>query len=146
MKRYLIHGARILLGAIFFIQGLNGFFNFMPMPEMPAEANGFLGALAATGYFFPMLKVTETLAGLMLLSNRWVPLALLMLAPVTVNIMAFHLFLAPLGLPIAVVVVALEALLGYLHFDAFRAIFAMPGVVDRQMEEEAHPRPHIKAA
>lgn len=92
--------ARYLLGLIFFVFGLNGFLQFLPQPEMGAEAGAFMGALASTGYFFPLLKIVETVAGLLLLTNRYVTLALAMLAPVTVNIVAFHTFLDPAGLPV----------------------------------------------
>ena len=70
-------------------------------PPEPASAGAFLGALFSTGYMFPLIKGTETLAGALLLSNRFVPLALTLLAPVLVNIVAFHVFLAPAALPLA---------------------------------------------
>ena len=74
--------------------GLNGFLNFIPQPPMSGPPANFVGALAATGYLLPLLKDTEVAAGALLLSNRFVPLALLILAPVVVNIVAFHAFLA----------------------------------------------------
>src|SRR5438132_7666163 len=93
--------ARILLGLVFFVFGLNGFLHFIPQPPMEGPPAQFIGAMLATGYLFPLLKTTEVLGGLLLLSGRLVPLALTVLAPVVVNIVAFHLFLAPSGLPIA---------------------------------------------
>ncbi len=91
----IIHGTRILTGVVFVLTGLNGFLNFMPMPEGPERAAAFLGALAQTGYFFPMLKVFELLAGVLLLCNRLVPLAATLLAPIVISIFAYHVFLAP---------------------------------------------------
>ncbi|MEO9885615.1 MAG: DoxX family protein [Balneola sp.] len=94
--------ARYLLGLIFFVFGLNGFLQFLPQPELGADAGAFMGALAATGYFFPFLKIVEVVSGILLLSNRFVTVALAMLAPVTVNIVAFHAFLDPAGLPVGI--------------------------------------------
>ncbi|MEP7053586.1 MAG: DoxX family protein, partial [Pseudomonadota bacterium] len=87
--------ARVLLGLTFFVFGLNGFLHFIPQPAPPPAAGAFAGAMMATGYFFPLLKATEVLAGALLLGNRYVPLALAVLAPVIINIVAFHLFLEP---------------------------------------------------
>ncbi len=111
--------ARIFLGLVFTVFGLNGFLQFLPMPEPPAAAGQFLGALAGAGYMFPLIKGTEVLSGLLLLSGRFVPLALTLLAPVTVNILLFHLFLAPApGLPL--LIVAAQLWLAYAHRDQFR--------------------------
>ena len=105
--------ARILLGAIFLTTGLNGFFNFLPMPPMPERAAAFMGALGATGYFFPFLKSLETLCGLFLITGTFVPLALIVLAPIVSNILMFHFFLAPKGLALPLII---GALLFYLSF------------------------------
>jgi hypothetical protein len=112
--------ARLLLGATFTLFGLNGFFHFLPAPppsEGPAAA--FLGGLASSGYFFPLLKGTEVIAGLLLLSNRFVPLALTVLAPIVLNIVAFHAFLAPGGMAMSVFVTALGIYLAYSERAAF---------------------------
>ncbi len=63
--------ARILLGLPFFVFGLNGFLHFIPQPPMPGPAGAFAGALFASGYLFPLLKGTEVVASLLLLSNRF---------------------------------------------------------------------------
>jgi len=112
--------ARLLLGAIFFVFGLNGFLQFLPMPAPTGPAATFMGGLAATGYFFPLLKGTEVIAGLLLLSNRYLRLALVVLAPIVVNIVAFHAFLAPAGMALPLVIVALGVYLAYTE----RAVFA----------------------
>lgn len=112
--------ARLLLGLSFFVFGLNGFLQFIPQPPAPPAAASFAGALFATGYFFPLLKGTEVIASLLLLSNRYVPLALAVLAPVLINIVAFHAFLEPpatLALPL--VLLALELYLARSYRDAF---------------------------
>jgi hypothetical protein len=111
--------ARYVLGGGFALFGLNGFLNFLPAFPLPAAATNFASALFVSGYFFPLLKTTETVAGVLLLSNRFVPLALALLAPVLVNIIAFHAFLAPAGLPIPVVLLTAELYLAWSYRDAF---------------------------
>jgi len=118
--RYLLIVARVLLGLVFFVFGLNGFFHFIPSPPPPAAAGAFASALIASGYFFPLLKTVETLGGLLLLSNRFVPLALAALAPVVVNIFFFHAFLHHGGLGLAVVLLLLEVFLAWSYRSAFR--------------------------
>ena len=115
--------ARIVLGLAFFVFGLNGFLNFIPQPAPPPAAASFAGAMFATGYMFPLIKGTEVLSSLLLLSNRYVPLALALLAPVLVNIVAFHAFLEPpstLGLPL--VLLALELYLARSYRDAYSSM------------------------
>lgn len=115
--------ARILLGLIFFVFGLNGFLNFMPMPAMPEAAGSFMGALGATGYFFPFLKVVEILCGLLLLIGRFVPLALTALAPIVLNIVFFHVFLAPgMGMVPGVLALILGCYLAYAYRDSFSGV------------------------
>ena len=109
--RHSTTGARILLGVAFLVFGLNGFLGFLPMPPHEGEAGAFLGALAATGYMFPLIKGTEVLVGLLLLSNRFVPLALVLLAPVMVNIVAFHAVLEPAGVAVPLALAALQLFL-----------------------------------
>ena len=84
------HAARILLGTIFTVFGLNGFLQFLKMPPPPPAAGAFFGALMATGYMLPLIMSVQLFAGVLLLSRRLVPFALSLLAPVVVNIVAFH--------------------------------------------------------
>ena len=114
--------ARILLGLIFVTFGANGFLHFLPQPPVPSAAQAFFGALAATGYLLPLLFLTEITAGALLLVGV-VPLALVLLAPVIVNIVGFHVFLAPGGLPLAAVVAALEVFLAWTRREAFAPLF-----------------------
>jgi len=111
--------ARVLLGLAFFVFGLNGFLHFLPQPPLSGPPANFAGALFATGYMFPLIKGTEVVASILLLSNRFVPLALAVLAPVLVNIVAFHAFLAPAGLALPLVLLALELYLARSYRDAF---------------------------
>ncbi len=88
-------GARILLGVIFLVFGLNGFLQFIPTPPITNPAvQAFMGGLFGTGYFFPFLKSTEVLMSLALLSGFYAPLALVILTPIVLNIVLFHRVLA----------------------------------------------------
>lgn len=115
--------ARILLGLLFFVFGLNGFFHFMPNPPPPPAAAAFFGALIATHYMFFLIFGAQVLGGALLLLGMMVPFALLILAPVIVNILAFHIYLSPDLLPLALVVAALELLLAWHHRAAFAPLF-----------------------
>lgn len=114
--------ARILLGLVFFVFGLNGFLQFIPQPPLPESAGAFMGAMAATGYMFPLIKGTEVVAGLLLLGGRFVPLALVLLAPIIVNIAFFHVVLAPVNMVMVVVLLALEGYLAWAYRDAFAGV------------------------
>src|SRR5580658_10205309 len=76
ISRFAPPAARLLLGLVFFVLGLNGFLQFLPTPPAPERATAFVGALIATGYMFPLIKSVEVICGALLLSNRLVPLAL----------------------------------------------------------------------
>jgi hypothetical protein len=115
---------RILLGALFVVFGANGFLNFLPTPAATGSAGAFLGGLAAAGYMFPLIKATEILVGLALVTNRFVPLALTVLAPISINIFAYHLFLAPQGIGIAALIIGLQVALAWYHREAFRSVLA----------------------
>lgn len=116
MKAKLPLIARILLGFIFFASGLAGLLNLVPVPpDLPEGLRTFNAGLAASIYFMPFLKAVETICGLLLLSGFFVPLALVVLAPIVMNIFLVHAFLAPSGLPLAVI---LGLLLIYLAFFA----------------------------
>ena len=115
------------MGLGFLVFGLNGFFHFIPQPKdaMPPGAMDFFGALMKTGYMIPLIFATQTLAGALLLVNCFVPLALALIAPVVVNIILFHVFLAPSGVPVAAVVVVLELYLAWAYRKSFLPMLAM---------------------
>jgi uncharacterized membrane protein YphA (DoxX/SURF4 family) len=131
---------RSLLGLVFVVFGLNGFLHFMPMQPPEGAAGAFFGGLAAAGYFFPLLKATEVVGGALLLSGRLVPFGLTLLAPIIVNIAAFHFVLAPSGAVMGVVLVALEAYLAWTHRSAFAPLFRAPAATasERVRPQEAH--------
>ena len=118
----LVPAARIILGFIFTVFGFNGFFNFIPIPP-PNEAMGaMMGGLAASGYFFPFLKITEIVCGLMLLANKFVPLSLIILAPIVVNILFVHVFVDRGGMPMAVFLTVLSVFLGKSYMSSFKGV------------------------
>ncbi|MBI3543088.1 MAG: DoxX family protein [Deltaproteobacteria bacterium] len=121
--------ARILLGLIFFVFGLNGFLNFIPVPPMPEKTKAFMDALMATGYFIPVLKGTEVTCGLLLLVGAFVPLALVVLAPIVIQIFLFHAFIQPNGIPMALFIGALMIYLSFFakpYASIVRQIFRCP--------------------
>ena len=115
---------RLLLGLIFAVFGANKLVTFLPSPEFSTDAMNFFGALASSGYFLKLLGIVEVASGLMLLTNRFTALALTMLAPVTINIFLFHVFLAPSGLVLAIIVIGLNAYLAYVNRDKFSAVLS----------------------
>lgn len=129
--RYASIGARCALGFVFFASGLAGLLNLLPPPStpMPEGAMALGAALLKTGYMFPLIKGTETLAGALLLANCFVPLALVILAPVLVNIVAFHAFLTPgeVGLPIALL--CIELFLAWSYRAAYRPLLTRRAAV-----------------
>ncbi|GMU04802.1 DoxX family membrane protein [Corallococcus caeni] len=126
--RHLPTAARVFMGLVFFVFGLNGFLEFIPTPKdlNPADpAVAFGIAMKATGFLFWLVKGTETVAGLLLLSNRFVPLALAIIAPVIVNIFLTHALLAPAGLGLAVMLLAAELFLAWSYRAVYRPMLAM---------------------
>ena len=114
--------ARILLGLIFVFFGSNGFLHFLPMPPLPQGVTGeYLHAFFASGYVY-VISGFQVAGGLLLLIGRFVPLGLTILAAIIVNIWAFHLLMAPEGLPPAVVVTIFELFLVWSYRDRFAGI------------------------
>jgi putative oxidoreductase len=112
--------ARVLLGLVFLVFGLNGFLNFFPMGPMPAGLAGQFTAALFESHYMIVVFTLELAGGVLLLFNRYVPLALTLLAPVIINIVLFHVFMAPSGLPLAMVV----SILWILTAHKFRSVFA----------------------
>jgi putative oxidoreductase len=114
--------ARYLAGAIFLVFGLNGFLHFIPLPPPEGVAGQFMGALFVSHYLAVIFAV-QVIAAVLLLVNRYVPLALSALAPVIVNILCFHALMAPSGLPLALFVALLWAVIFVDVRPAFAGLF-----------------------
>ena len=114
--------ARYLAGAIFLVMGLNGFLNFIPLPPPGGVAGQFMGALYVSHYLW-VIFAFQVIGGLLLLINRYVPLAVALLAPVLVNILTFHVLMAPAGLPLALFVAVLWAAIFIEVRPAFSGLF-----------------------
>jgi putative oxidoreductase len=121
--RIVVTVARYLMGLLFFVFGLNGFLHFMPNPPPTAAAAQFFGALFATQYMIPLIFITQVIGGALLLLGMAVPFALVILAPVIVNIVLFHVFLSPDLIVLAIVVAAIEVLLAWHYRAAFAPLF-----------------------
>jgi uncharacterized membrane protein YphA (DoxX/SURF4 family) len=116
--------ARILLGLVFVVFGANGFLNFIPMGTMPTGTAGqFLAALFQSHYVL-VVSAIQLAGGVLLLVNRYVPLALVLLGPVIVNIFLYHLLMDRSGLVLAIVVVILWGIVAFRHRQNFSGIFA----------------------
>ena len=114
---------RLLLGLILFVFGLNKLIPFIPQPNLPAEAIRFFRSLGDTGYFIPILAIIEMFVGALLLIKKWVPFALVILTPISINILLFHLFLDVNGIFGAVLVFVFNTILIYKYRKAYTTLF-----------------------
>jgi len=116
---------RILLGIILLVFGLNKFYPlpFLPMPKLPENASEFMSSLAATGYVLPIVGVLEVFIGILLLTKNWIAFALILLVPISLNILLFHLFLDLPGIGGAILVAVLNGILIYKHWPQYRPLF-----------------------
>ncbi|HYD03897.1 MAG TPA: hypothetical protein VEC16_06395 [Alphaproteobacteria bacterium] len=121
--KYTTTVSRILLGAIFVFFGFGYFFMPMPPLDMETKAGQFAAGLAASVYFMPFLKIVEGIAGLMLLFRRWNPLALIILAPIVLNILLYDIFVDTRGLAIGIVIVLLTGFLVWRNWDKYAGLF-----------------------
>jgi hypothetical protein len=115
---------QVPLGLMFLVFGLNGFLNFMPAPkDLPPDIATVSGALMKGGYM-AVVSGTEVLVAVLLLLNRFVPLALTLLAPIVVGILTFHVALAPSSIGPGIVVLVMELYLAWAYRSAFRPMLA----------------------
>lgn len=118
---------RVLLGLIYFVFGLNFFLHFIPQsgPAPVGAAAAFTGGLFQSGYFFPFLKSLEVVFGLLLLIGWLVPLSLIVLMPISVNILLFHLLLTPAGFPVvlSLAIVVLNLIVAWHYRNYYLQLF-----------------------
>ncbi|MXN93242.1 DoxX family membrane protein [Flavobacterium sp. Sd200] len=115
---------RILLGLILIVFGTNKIYAFIPLPQPPAEAARFMESLADTGYVLTVVAILEIMIGIMLILKLYVPFALLVLVPISLNILLFHLFLDIPAIGAALLVVALNGILLYKHRRKYKPLFS----------------------
>jgi putative oxidoreductase len=120
--KILNNASRFLLGLIFLVFGSNGFLHFIPMPPPTGVAGQFLGSMFVTKYLLFVFAI-QLIGGVLLLLNRYVPIALTILAPIIVNILLFHSLMNPSGLGLAIFVTILWAVVFASVRSAFAGIF-----------------------
>ncbi len=116
---------RIILGLGLIFFGLSKLiqFNFMPTHIYTGDAAVFIDSLSNTGYILKFIGIIEIFIGLLLIFNKWVPFALILLAPISLNILMFHLFMDTPGLIVAIVIIVLNIMLIYKHWKTYRPLF-----------------------
>ena len=118
---------RVALGLTLVIFGANMIHNFLPFdaPDANTAAGQFMNSLGATGYIFPVVGALEVIIGIQLLLKKWVAFALILLAPISINILLFHLFLdiPGMSLLIAVAILVFNTLLIFKHWTQYRPLF-----------------------
>lgn len=117
---------RIVLGLAWIFFGISKFLPMANSPALPGPAMAFLGAMAATSYFIPFVGICEILVGVLLVTNWWVPLAMMILSPLMVNVILFNAFLAPsaMGLVMLFVLTALQLYVMRCTWSAYRPLLA----------------------
>lgn len=110
---------RVLMGLLFIFGSAAFFLKLGGEPQLEGNMKTFFEGLVASGYFLPLLKITELVCGIALVAGRFVPLALVILSPIIINIFFVHLFLDKAGLPIAIFLVLANLFLAYAYWDKF---------------------------
>lgn len=115
---------RVLMGLLFLFSSIPYFLNLFPIPELSGNMKTFNEGLAASGYFFTLLKATELICGLAFVSGRFVALASVIIAPVIVNILCVNVFLDRSALPVAIFLVAANLFLAYANWEKYKPLMA----------------------
>jgi len=129
---------RLELGAILLIFGINKFAPFLPNFELQGDALTFMSALVGSGYLMDMVALVEIAVGAMLVSNKYVPLALLLLAPISVNIVAFHAFLDPANIAPALIVAVANVVLLFAYKPYYNGALTQDAVANATVAEKVH--------
>lgn len=116
---------RLLLGLVLVLFGLNKLLPspFIPLPELPAKAADFMTSLASTGYVLKTVGLLEIIIGVLLLFKKCIAFALVVLVPISLNILLFHLFLDLPGIGGALLVSILNGILIYKHWSQYKSLF-----------------------
>lgn len=115
---------RIVLGALFLFSSVAYFLNLIPPGEMSQGAQAFFTGMVASKYLLPVVKVIELLVGIALLTGKFVPLATVVIFPITINIVLFHAFLAPEGMIVPIVILLGNLFLAYRYRENYQSLVA----------------------
>jgi putative oxidoreductase len=115
---------RTLMGLLFLFSAIVGLFKLMPQPELKGSVKDFMAGMAATGYMLPLISVTQLVCSIAFISGRFVPLAAVMIFPITLNILLFHVCLDPKGLPVAIALMLANLFLAYYYRKNYAALLA----------------------
>lgn len=127
--------SRFVVGSIFLVFGLNGYYGFLPLSGPTPEGAAFLASLKETGYLFHLLKAVEIGCGILLVSNLFIPLTLIILAPVIVNIFLFNLFFSPGFIYMPIILAGFTMFLAWHYRSVFKWFFKYQINVDPNHEE-----------
>jgi uncharacterized membrane protein YphA (DoxX/SURF4 family) len=128
MNSKVVLGSRILLGIVFLVFGANGLMmvvtgaGFIPMPPPSPEMMTIMGGLFGMKYLMPLIKILEVLAGIMLLSGKYLNMAITFLGPIIVNILGVHLFVDRSGAPMAIIITVLFVILVKNRWQYFKSV------------------------
>jgi len=114
---------RWLVGILLVVFGANKFFNFMPSPPLEGDLATFFTGLIASKYMMPLVGLVEILVGLLFILKKWVPFALVLLAPVSVNMVLTHVFMDPMNIAPAAFVFLINVVLIYVYWNKFKQLF-----------------------
>ena len=113
------------MGLLYLFASVVVLFDLVPQPELSGRTKIFMDGIAASVYLLPLIKITELLCGVSLVSGYMTPLATVVIAPVTLNIFLYHLSVAPEGLPVAVFLLLGNLFLGFAYFDRYRPLLEL---------------------
>jgi putative oxidoreductase len=116
---------RVILGLLFMVSAIGYFFNLMPQPALGQNAQVFITGLFASGYLLPVVKTLELATALSFLTNRFIPLFTIIIFPITINILLFHLFMAPEGIVIPVFIFLGNLFLAYVYKKNYEYVLAI---------------------
>jgi len=113
---------RVLLGAMMLFASISYFFNLGEQPAPTGDMATLMGGLAASKYMFPLVKSIELIAGLMLVSGKFVKLGTVLLMPISVNIFLIHLIVSKSDIPMSAAILAANVFLIYAYWNDFKEI------------------------
>ncbi len=113
---------RVLMGLLYVFASTVFLFKLVPQPELTGNTKLFMDGVNATGYLMHFIKITELICGLAFISGYYVPLATVVIAPITLNILLFHIFVDTAGLPVAIFLLLANLFLAYANWDKYKPL------------------------